>query len=678
MFPESKFAEIALLKLALALLLVLGGSPRTEHASADQFQVNLLSGSIITIDTTDQSINWTDVLNDGTMKQRTVQLSRIKELVLSNSPASKQVARIRTYLAQLASPDYLQRNDAEIQLAKPEIGGRFLSIIKAEAEHPTMEVRYRVQRILDELEDSESDVVNEFDVLTLKDGKTFSGDAGSFRLDATFRGQPTSLSREELKLIAVPNSQPQEAAKNDTVEVQLFQQHEKEFYRKSQTIIDFEVAPAGGELARNTDVSNLFIPYGVILGTEKAGHVGISGFGFKYPKLPPKNNSVCVFETVGGYAKRFKGVLEMRFCLPNQRSVAAGVLELGVFIARVNHSRDFIMEAYNSDGQILGSVEASDQDCVFVGIKSTEPIAFVRILANPYLYRTSRKIDEDFAIDSLCFSEPITIVNPSNPSEEAGCEIVRLTNGDLLKGKISKVSSDNLSIDVSAINRNVVVPLDEVKTIRFDNALVPTEPGKRDWLMMLEDRSVLKAKIADELQSQTFEHLTFKPGEVLSYWFEKNKVRFPVKGDFGNGDGGNGGGKAVLVFPTCRIGVSNPQFKDGKMTWGQATKLEQNIDLNKTDDDPESGDDPTPKIDAIEFSESSSENIPTVWMKPPSGKPSNKGMVRLTDGQQLILGGSTGFQISKLDDQSITIEVDGRTKQIPKSNILSIDFSISK
>ena len=72
--------------------------------------------------------------------------------------------------------------------------------------------------------------------------------------------------------------------------------------------------------------------------------------------------------------------MELRFCLPNQQSVRAGVHELGLFIARVNHSRDFIMEAYNADGQILGSVEASDQQYVFMGIKSSEPIVFVRIL----------------------------------------------------------------------------------------------------------------------------------------------------------------------------------------------------------------------------------------------------------------------------------------------------------
>jgi hypothetical protein len=320
----------ATLKLALAILLSLALCPSTESARGEQFQINLLGGSVITIETTDQSIDWTDVLDDGTMEQRSVKLSEIKELVLSNSPASKQVAKIRTYLAQLSSPDYLQRNEAESQLAQPEMGGRFLSIIKAEAEHPQMEVRYRVQRILEELEDSESDIVNEFDFLTLKDGTTFSGDAGSFRLDGNYRGQPVSLSREELKLIALTSPPPIKEIETESVDIQLFQQHEKEFYKaKSQTIIDFETSPAGGELARNTDVSDVFIPYGVLLGTEKAGHVGISGFGFKYPNVPPKNNSVCVFETVGSYAKRFEGVLEMRFCLPNQRSVTAGVLELG-------------------------------------------------------------------------------------------------------------------------------------------------------------------------------------------------------------------------------------------------------------------------------------------------------------------------------------------------------------
>jgi preprotein translocase subunit YajC len=266
----------------------------------------------------------------------------------------------------------------------------------------------------------------------------------------------------------------------------------------------------------------------------------------------------------------------------------------------------------------------------------------------------------------------VAIVNPANPAKAAGVEIVRLTNGDLLEGTIAEIADENVSIDVSAINRKVVVPMAEVKTIRFDNALVPSKPGQRDWFTMLDDRSVLKTDVSNNFNSQTFEQLTFNLEQISCFWFGKNKVRFPVEGDFGDGDE-----KAVLVFPTCRLAVSGAEFSDGKMTWGETSKLQQDTDLDKTDDDPNPDDDPTPNVESIDFAESPPENIPTVWMKPPNGKPNNKGMVRLTDGQQFVLGGTSGFRITKLDNQSVTIEIEGNSQRIPNSRILSVDFPVS-
>jgi len=116
--------------------------------------------------------------------------------------------------------------------------------------------------------------------------------------------------------------------------------------------------------------------------------------------------------------------------LPNQTTVPAGVYEIGLFIARSNHSRDFLLEAYNVDGELLAAVEATDQSCVFSGVKANEPITKVRVLSNPYLFRLDRTPDEDFAIDSVCFSPPapVSIPTDSRPG------VIRLKNGDLLRG----------------------------------------------------------------------------------------------------------------------------------------------------------------------------------------------------------------------------------------------------
>ncbi len=272
----------------------------------------------------------------------------------------------------------------------------------------------------------------------------------------------------------------------------------------------------------------MFIPDGLIMGTDEPGFVGISGYGFKFKALPPKDNSVCVFKTIGNFPQRFKGVMEFRFCLPNQPSIQAGVHELGFFIARVNHSRDFIMEAYNADGQILGCVEASDQQYVFMGIKSSEPIAFVRILANPFLFRVKRKIDEDFAVDHVCFSSPVPVINGVTP--ERG--FVRLKNGDLLKGGAMQLSAEELTIDVEDLNQAVVLPFGEIDSIRFDTVAEYRPMRKRDWFVMLADRSVLKVDAGKEFASQMFDGLRFQPAEITGLWLGSNKSRFPAAEDF--------------------------------------------------------------------------------------------------------------------------------------------------
>ena len=601
---------------------------------------------------------------DGTMQQQRINLADIERLILSDSPASKQVAEIRRYLSMLQGPNFLDRELAEEKLSDSNVGGRFVSLIKSESDHPKLEVRYRIERILDRLKNSKNETISEFDVLVMKNGNRLEGDAGDFQLDCRYREQPVSLSREAIRLIARPRSLPQPVNNDANVQVEVFHRHEGNFFQPGQTLIDFETAPGGSELGRNTDVSNVFVPDGLLLDSEKEGFVGISGYGFKFKTLPPKNNSICVFETVGrSYPVRFKGVMEMRFCMPNQCSVVAGVHEIGFFMARVTHSRDFIVEAYNSDGQILAYVESSDQNCVFAGIKSTEPITLVRILSNPYLFRIRRNIDEDFAVDQLCFSPPVPIVN----AKDAEPDVLSLRNGDLLKTQSFDLSADGISLEVNSIDQRIRIPAADIKTFHFGNSPVPPNIANRQWAVMLDDRSVLNVEPGKSYLSSLFGGLKFTPDQITGIWFAANQVRFPFKDDFKDS-------KPVMVFPTCRLVPDDLEFVRQGYTWGQAEKIEQELRLNDENEDDEA-EDPTPNVDSVDYVESSPENIPTMWIKAPRGQPVGSGMLRLVDGQQLVLGGSSGFQISDIKEDSISVSLpDGRTQAFPLKQLLSIEF----
>ena len=633
----------------------------TSFVTAEEFQVSLNGGSVITVDVSMPEFAWTKVLDDGEMVQERIKFSQVKSLVLSESPASEQVAEIGRMIAMLGSPDYLQRRMAEAKLSDPEFGGNFKTMIKSHANHEEYEVRYRVARVLDNLEAEENDnVESEFDLLTLKDGSVVEGDAGNFQLECTFRDRQMTFSRSDIRLIAVPPESRKVADAGPEIQVSMFHDHVGSFYLPEQTVVDFERAPNGADIRRNTNVDDMFTPIGLKFSTEQEGYVGISGYGFKFPDKPATGNSICVFETIGSYSKRFKGVMEVTFCMPNQKSVAAGVHEFGLLMARVNHSRDFIVEAYNTDGQILASVESSDQPCVFAGVISNEPIAKIRILSNPYLFRVDRAIDEDYAVDSICFSSPVPISRSSENSKPT----VRLKNGDLIQGdKIKILGNQSVSID-AAMNEPIVVNLKEVNSLHFEREATRLKKGK-SWTAMLDDRSTIYVEPGKSFTSKTFPFLEYGPDELMGLWSTQNPARFPEASDFEHG-------KKVVVFPTCRFAMDTVEFTELGYQWDESAK--KLIQPTTIDGDERDNEDPTPTISAVQFEKAWPENIPTMWMNPPKSQDPGTGRLRLADGQQFVLNDNSGFQLSGLDNNEVTISIDGEQAKISIAEVLSIEF----
>ena len=647
----------AIVSIALLLFISVG----SETTIADEFQVSLVGGSVITVEIEKETIDWTRVLANGDMSREEVSLSDVKQLVLSSSPASEQVADIRRLLNSLESQDYLERQSAEVKLSNPDVGGNFRTMIKTQADHSSYEVRYRVRRILDSLDtDDVTPSESEFDILTLNDGTVIEGDVGDIEIPSQFRGRKKVFKRADIRMIGIPKQANEIVAPDAEVKVEMFHQYTNNFYLPAQTIVDFDTAPSGAEIKRNSNVNDMFTDRGLKLSTEQKGYIGISGYGFKFANKPvATGNSICVFETLGTYAKRFKGTMEIKFCMPNQASVSAGVNEIGLLMARVNHSRDFIVEAYNADGQILASVESSDEPCVFAGIKSSEPIAKIRILSNPYLFRIDRSIDEDFAVDSICFSSPVPVT-----VSKGDLPMVRLKNGDLIKGEAIEIKdASTVSIDLS--NRESIdIQLDEVDSINFANAGKPSSNEKM-WMAMLPDRSTIHVEPGELFTSKSFAPLTFKPNELLAIWSARNGARFPSASDFQEG-------KTVLVFPTCRIVSDSVEFSNKGFSWGKdAKKLLQPV---KIEGDEREEEDPTPQFTKAEYGDAWPESIPTVWTNPPKTRPAKTGRLQLANQQQLTLGPNALFQFVKIDDKSVTVSTGNQEFKISLKELSSIEF----
>ncbi len=656
--PTTTFAKIT--------CLIFMGLPFTFGiSSADEFQVSLTGGSVITVDIDNETLPWTRVLSNGDLSVEQFNLRDIEQLVLSVSPASEPVSDIRRLLSALDSDDYLQRQSAEQQLSLDEMGGNFRTMIKSQADHPSYEVRHRVQRILEALDVEEvTPSISEFDILKLKDGTSMEGDVGKFKISGQFRNRKMEFTRADIRMISTPSSASQITAQENTnVRVEMFHSLKGNFYLPKQSLVDFDNSASGAEIKRFSNVNEMFIYKGLKLASEKEGFIGVSGYRFKFEEKPAAGNSVCVFETIGTYNKKFKGTIEISFCMPNQASVPAGVNEIGLLMARVNHSRDFIVEAYNSDGQILASVESSDEPCVFAGIKSNEPIAKLRILSNPYLFRIDRAIDEDFAVDSICFSSPVPIAGSKDDQA-----VVRLKKGDLIKGdsiEIDDASSVTIRLPNSA---PIKVELDEIQAINFANQ--PAATGKKEanrnrWTAMLPDRSSILVEPGESFASESFAPLTFEPNELMAFWSARNPARFPASKDFDQG-------KTLLVFPTCRIAANEIKFTDKGFNWeSTAEKLLQPIEIEGDEREEE---DATPPFNSAQYSKSWPDSIPTVWLSPPKSPPAGSGRLRLADGQKLVLGNNASFQFVRLSDSEVTVATRDREFKIPLKNVLSIEF----
>lgn len=649
----------ALIPLGLVILQTLAGQ---AHLKAEEFKISLQSGSLITVDVTTPTLKWTRVSNSGESSAETIQIANLERVILSESPVGVRVEIIRQLIADLADNSYQKRKTAEDRLSEAETAGHFQEMLQSNLDHPNFEVRYRIQRILKKLEDQDSITQeNQFDRLFFMDGTMAEGDLGDLRLESFYRGRPLTLKREQIAMISTPRDEPVVKSVGKKIDVQIFHQPQNIFYRVDQTRIAFEKSPGGEELRRPADVSQTFVPVGLKLGTEQKGFVGISGYGFKFgPEKRASGNSICVYETVGTYSKRFKGVMEMRFCMPNQSSVAAGVREFGMQMARVNHSRDFIVEAYNADNQLLASVESSDEPCVFSGIKSTQPIAKIRILSNPYLFRIDRAIDEDYAVDSVCFSVPVPIDSLTKKDKPS----VTLANGDLLE--INKITlSGPEAILVNPVGgQDFELGFDEIQSINFNHSFEKDRKSKT-WTAMISDGSMLSLNPGNPMTSTLFPNIQLQPENITGLWLSRNPSRFPMMSDFQKG-------KNVIVFPTCRIIPDSIAFSEAGFSWPKdSEKIVQDL---RIEGDEKDQDDPTPDVDRVTYATASAESSPTVWLQPPHSTPSNQGRIILADGQQLILNGDLKFQLTEIQSDKITISIGDEVATIPLDQIRVIEF----
>ena len=361
--------------------------------------------------------------------------------------------------------------------------------------------------------------------------------------------------------------------------------------------------------------------------------------------------------------------------MPNQPAIRAGVHEFGVHIANVNHSRDFILEAFNADGNVLASVEAGSRDCPFLGVKSNALIASVRLRSNPFLGRLKRKIDEDYAFDAVCFSTPNRL--PSNraaalddSSSAPKLANVMLDNGDARVGrKISLKRDGSLELIASGLDYRPSFDLSRVRSFTFANRIAPKQPKRNSWSALLLDGSRLHVTPGTEFTSQLIPRLALKPDQLAAVWPADQPARYPAKDDFQTAG-------AVVVVPTGRHLTDKIRFNDGDYRWKTIERRIQelpNNDENPTDDLEAI----LPERDYVNYRDYGAQAAPTLWLQRPTHRSPTAGVVQLTDGQRLMFGSGQTFQLTGRTNAATTLSLGGKEVTIPTERIETFKFEIS-
>ena len=670
--------------LLMICLLVSVSDPATNFANEPtaegrDYQVEFRDGTIVTRKFAKTTLLWSNVSSAGELSKKPIQFARIKSLKLASEPASAQLAEVLRLIAQLDSDNFYAREIAETELIAS--GARFRAVIEQNTNMKTADGTYRLQRVLNSMKSSKDKRGFELDMLTLVDGTKLSGDAGNddFVLVAG-DGKSRSVARDLIASIS-PANQPLKTRirKSEFVRTKLYHNHAKFMKDRGLRLVDFQHRPNDEQLRSiDKDVTKAFVDWGMVLGTEfPEGAVGISGYTIRGGDRPVGGNSVCVYQSKDRTVKRFQGVMEITFCKPGQQNVPHGVHDVGMFISRVEHSRDVLVEAWDAAGRLIGVCSSSDEPCTFCGISSSVPIAKVRVLSNPWMLELRKlnappersfrqKVDLDYAVDTIMFSPPKPVDSLKPERHYLG------KNGDVINASEIRVFGKN-RIEVDAENiPTTIIGFSDANTIALQPAetAVTDAPYQQKWLAMLRDNSVLQWSEGSPLRSQTLGQ-DIDPDLLVAVWPANKRPHLPLGDDFENG-------KNVLVYPGCRVATGEVVMDQAGFRWDSQNVLTE--DLHREDEqkvDPRSNDVPdavAPRMKSYgwDISELPAYEIPTIWFAQPQSMLADQGSIKLEGGEVLVFGKDALFQLVSMDQQNVTLKFAEQTITVPLSKVTKI------
>jgi hypothetical protein len=430
----------------------LGGPMPAEPMPGERTVTRLAlfrDGTVLRLALPDEHLAWQVRSADGRLAPRSLRLSQVDVLQPSRTQPTILLRQIESALVDLGHENFATRGRAQkVLLGMPPA---VLPILRDEAARtPDAEIRRRIRQLLAQYPEERRGSLDDLaDRVQLTGEELARGDLGAWQLSGKFRGQSLVLGRAETYQIrrelpsglSAGSSSVRLPARTaripDTDEV---------FPTESVTRIGFDVDPAGKAIQPGTDIHATFVPQGFTIKTSIAGSIVSVN---PYDVGGRSRGMSCAT-----HAPRFQGELTIRFCQPGNAAMPAGVTRVGFWVAAVSPDGTSLV-AYDAQDRQITEIKTINQNKDFLGLESTTPIAYIKIVPNI-------PIDPDYTIDDLVFDPPRPFVAHGHERLTA----IDLRSGERMFAEQATLADGRLVASRLSIGlERVEIPADEVRQI---------------------------------------------------------------------------------------------------------------------------------------------------------------------------------------------------------------------
>jgi hypothetical protein len=589
--------------------------------------VEFRDGNILTVTLPDATVSGTVRTANGT-EAKPLKLSDFEQIVFAKKPHLEDGKRIAGLIEDLGNDDFTTRENAERDLRKAGTVAR-AEILAAQSRGTDPETEVRINRLLHELPPASDDEIGDgyFDRLKSQSGHAVSqADLGGIAFTAHYRDHEIKLDRSSIAQIRTVNTQAASRPAPIQAKVERITEDVPEAFGKGATRIDFETAPDGTPLTAGMDIGQTFVARGFTLATSYTNSfVSVNNYSVR----GPSGGNSCATQN-----PLWNGIITIRFCVPGQPKVPAGVTAIGFWIAEVSPNGT-ALEAYDAQDHRIAEIKVIKQGNDFLGVRSTIPIAYIKVVPN-------LAIDPDYTIDDLVFDTPRPFEFDPHPQLHA----VHTRNGDRILAKAVNIAGDKLHLtECSAGIDQLDLNLNELKIVitpqsGWKGAALPVGC----WLKLI-DGSVLHAGLENG-PICTRVPLKLSPQTLAAMWGELGEfIDLPPKTVIPPGGGCYVDRKGSLVFADWKFGkkfIDEPHFTPAG--------------------------DPDQRWSTVTY-----QTAATTWFNPEPVVSPDAGRVLLLTGESFVLPEDhSGFSIESWTDRELKLKYGAETVRIATPEVLSI------